>query len=42
MTPKQARKLIEAVMANADELRSLRGFLEDTADRMIVALSSVN
>ncbi len=42
MTPNQAKRLIEAVFSITDELHAIRGFLEDTADRMIVALSSVN
>ncbi len=41
MTPKQAMKLTNELREIRRELRSIRGFLEETADRVIVALSRV-
>ncbi len=41
MTPAQAARLTAAVLAVADELHALRGFMIDEIDRVIVAVSSV-
>lgn len=42
MTPAQAALLTAEIKNVWQELRSIRGLLEDGMDRMVVALSSVN